>query len=86
MSNDLVTVIIPVFKNVCLLRDSLLSVERQTYPYIEIIVVNDGSKFHQEINQICKQFKKKIKIIHSKINQGVSNALNKSSDSPVELI
>jgi glycosyltransferase involved in cell wall biosynthesis len=77
MSNDLVTVIIPVFKNVCLLRDSLLSVAKQTYPYIEIIVVNDGSKFHQEINEICKQFKKKIKIIHSKINRGVSTALNK---------
>jgi glycosyltransferase involved in cell wall biosynthesis len=77
MSNDLVTVIIPVFKNVSLLRDSLLSVEKQTYPHIEIIVVNDGSKFHQEINEICKQFKKKIKIIHSKINQGVSTALNK---------
>jgi len=77
MSNDLVTVIIPVFKNVSLLRDSLLSVEKQTYPYIEIIVVNDGSKFYQKINKICKQFKKKIKIINSKINQGVSTALNK---------
>jgi glycosyltransferase involved in cell wall biosynthesis len=77
ISNDLVSVIIPVFKNVNLLRDSLLSVEKQTYPFIEIIIVNDGSKFHQEINKICEQFKKKIKIFHSKINQGVSTALNK---------
>jgi glycosyltransferase involved in cell wall biosynthesis len=77
ISNDLVSVIIPVFKNISLLRDSLLSVQKQTYPYIEIIVVNDGSKFHKEINKICEQFQKKIKIFHFKINQGVSAALNK---------
>lgn len=55
ISNDLVSVIIPVFKNVSLLRDSLLSVEKQTYPFVEIIVVNDGSKSHQEINKIMTE-------------------------------
>lgn len=74
---DLVSVIIPFNGSISLLSEALLSVEKQTYPYIETIVVNDGTNFEQEINKICKQFKKKIKIIHLKINQGVSAALNK---------
>ena len=76
MNKDLVSVIIPVYNNISLLRDSLSSVVYQTYPYIEIIVVNDGSKFHKKIIRICKEFKKKIKILKLKINAGVGTALN----------
>jgi len=74
MINHLVTVIIPVYNNVEYLEDSLASVVSQTYPSIEIIVVDDGSKKHHQIIKICKQFKKKIKIIKLEKNQGVSSA------------
>jgi hypothetical protein len=77
MIKKLVTIIIPVYNNVEYLEDSLASVVSQTYPYIEIIVVDDGSKKHHQIIKICKQFKKKIKIIKLEKNQGVSSALNK---------
>ena len=76
MIKNLVTIIIPVYNNVEYLKDSLASVVSQTYPYIEIIVVDDGSKKHHQIINICKQFKKKIKIIKLARNQGVSSALN----------
>jgi glycosyltransferase involved in cell wall biosynthesis len=77
MINQLVTVIIPVYNNVEYLEDSLASVVSQTYPFIEIIVVDDGSKNYHKIIKICKQFKKKIKIIKLERNKGVSSALNK---------
>jgi len=77
MTKDLVSIIIPVFNNVNLLRDSLSSVINQTYDNIEIIIVDDGSKEYKKILLICKQFNKKIKIIRFKHNKGVSSALNK---------
>ena len=40
---NLVSIIIPVFKNSYFLNDSLSSAINQTYKNIEIIVVNDGS-------------------------------------------
>jgi glycosyltransferase involved in cell wall biosynthesis len=77
MAKNLVSIIIPVFKNVNLLRDSLSSVINQTYDNIEIIVIDDGSNEYNKILIICKQFKKKVKIIRFKHNKGVSSALNK---------
>jgi glycosyltransferase involved in cell wall biosynthesis len=77
MIKNLVSIIIPVYNNIEYLKDSLSSVVSQTYPYIEIIVVDDGSKKHNQIIKICKQFKNKIKIIKLARNTGVSSALNK---------
>jgi glycosyltransferase involved in cell wall biosynthesis len=42
-SSELVTVYIPTRNRVDLLRQALASVEAQTYPHIEVIVVDDGS-------------------------------------------
>ncbi len=42
-STDLVTVYIPTRNRVELLPQALASVEAQTYPFIEIVVVDDGS-------------------------------------------
>jgi len=76
MTEDLVTVIIPVYNKVEYLQDSLNSVVNQTYNNVEIIIVDDGSKDHDKIIRICNNFKKKIKIIKFKKNEGVSAALN----------
>jgi len=76
MTDDLVTVIIPVYNKVEYLQDSLSSVVNQTYSNIEIIVVDDGSNNYDKILRICNNFKKKIKIIRFKRNKGVSAALN----------
>lgn len=76
MTEDLVTVIIPVYNKVEYLFDSLSSVVNQTYSNIEIIVVDDGSNNYDRIFNICNNFKKKIKIIKFKRNKGVSAALN----------
>lgn len=77
MIKNLVTIIIPVYNKVEYLKDSLASVVSQTYPHIEIIVVDDGSNKYNKILKICNSFNKKITIIKLKKNSGVSAALNK---------
>ena len=75
---NLVSIIIPVFKNSYFLNDSLSSAINQTYKNIEIIVVNDGSPEKERIHKIVKKFKKKsnIRLINLRNNKGVGYALN----------
>ena len=56
---QLVSVVIPIYKNVNFLKDSLGSVINQDYKNLETIVVNDGSPEKSKIiNIINKNFKK----------------------------
>ena len=75
---NLVSIIIPVFKNSYFLNDSLSSAINQTYKNFEIIVVNDGSPEKERIHKIVKKFKKKsnIRLINLRNNKGVGYALN----------
>ena len=75
----LISVIIPVYKNSSMLKDSLNSLLEQTFKDFEIIVVNDGSPNIINLKKIINKFIKKklnIKFINFKKNQGVSVALN----------
>lgn len=78
MIRNLISIIIPIYKNVYFLKNSLKSAINQTYKYIEIIVVSDGNNKEdlKKIKNIIKSFKKKIKLLIIKQNSGVSNALN----------
>jgi glycosyltransferase involved in cell wall biosynthesis len=73
MRNPLVSAIIPNYNYGQYLREAVDSVLAQTYPKIEIIVVDDGSK--DESRKIIKSYGKKIKAIFQE-NQGVSAARN----------
>ena len=55
--NSFISVIIPVYKNINLLNDSLKSLLDQTYKFFEVIVVNDGSSEKKKIFEIIKKFK-----------------------------
>lgn len=72
----LISVIVPVYnveKYLCRCVDSILN---QTYPYLEIILVDDGSTDNSV--KICDEYAKKdsrIKVIHKR-NGGVSSARN----------
>lgn len=69
----LVSVIIPVFNGERFLSQAIESVLSQDYPFIEILVVNDGSK--DSTAHIAKNYKGKIRYFY-KENGGVSTALN----------
>ena len=71
-----ISIIIPVHNVSVYLERSLESVINQTYPKLEIIIINDGST--DDSGSICDYYAKldnRIKVIHQK-NQGVSSARN----------
>ena len=76
-SNDLVSVVIPVYNSEKFLVQCLDSVLNQTYKHIEIITVNDGSS--DDSLKILNLYSEKIKII-SQENQGLNHALSAGVD------
>lgn len=80
MNNIFISVIIPVYNVSDYLRQCLESVINQSYPNLEIIIVNDGSIDDSLI--ICEEYQLKdsrIKLINQD-NAGVSAARNKGVD------
>ena len=71
----LVSVIIPVFRGDPYLREAIDSCLAQTYPEIEIIVVNDGSDDDGRTEAIALSYGDRIRYF-SKENGGVSSAIN----------
>lgn len=72
-TTPLVSVVIPVFNGVNYLRDAIESVFAQTYPNIELIVVDDGST--DSTWEIIESYGERVCAIH-KDNGGVASALN----------
>ncbi|GIP51621.1 glycosyltransferase [Paenibacillus vini] len=74
-SDPLVSIIIPVFNGSNFLQEAIDSALNQTYPNIEIIVVNDGSNDNQLTEKIALSYKNRIQYYY-KENGGVGSALN----------
>jgi len=80
MNSILISVIIPVYNVSNYLRQCLDSVINQTYPHLEIIIVNDGST--DDSLSICEEYESsdsRIKLINQK-NAGLSAARNTGID------
>ena len=76
MKNDLISIIIPVYKVEKYLEKCIESVLKQTYTNLQIILVDDGSP--DNCGKICDEYAKKdsrIEVIH-KVNGGLSDARN----------
>ncbi len=74
--NDLISIIVPVYKVEKYLNRCVDSIINQTYKNLEIILVDDGSP--DNCPKICDEYAKKddrIKVIH-KENGGLSDARN----------
>ena len=73
--NKRVSIVIPVYNGSNYMREAIDSALAQTYPNIEIIVVNDGSTDQGATRDIALSYGDKIKYLE-KENGGVSTALN----------
>lgn len=74
-SQPKVSIVIPVFNGADYLREAIDSALAQTYPNIEIVVVNDGSRDEGVTECIALSYGDKIRYF-SKENGGVASALN----------
>ena len=74
MKSPLVTILIPTFNGERFLREAIQSAIGQTYEYIEVIVIDDGSDDIATVRAIVATFPN-VKLIE-KANGGVSSALN----------
>ncbi|MDD3304945.1 MAG: glycosyltransferase [Bacilli bacterium] len=70
-----VSIIIPVYNGARYMKEAIDSALAQTYPKLEIIVVNDGSNDGGKTDEIALSYGNKIKY-YKKENGGVSTALN----------
>ncbi len=80
MQNDLISIIVPVYKVEEYIRECLDSIINQTYTNLEIILVDDGSP--DDCGKICDEYAAKdsrIKVIHQQ-NGGLSAARNAGLD------
>ncbi len=77
MNNILVSIIIPVYNAAAYLAECIRSVQQQTLPNIEIIIINDGSTdgSHVIISSLAAADPRIVYI--NGINEGVSAARNK---------
>lgn len=71
----LVSVAIPVYNGENYMRDAIDSVLAQTYPSLDVLVVNDGSQDDGKTEQIAQSYGDRIRYF-SKSNGGVASALN----------
>lgn len=74
MMNSLVSILVPCYNAEQWLAETLTSALSQTWPYKEIIVVDDGSS--DGSLEIAKQFESPIVKVISQQNQGASAARN----------
>lgn len=80
MSENLISIIVPVYNSENYLRAAIHSLLNQTYQNIEVILINDGSTDgSQELISSFQKKDKRIKLYNTK-NFGVSHARNYGID------
>jgi len=73
--NPFVSIVIPVYNGAKYLSDAIESAINQTYPNIEILVINDGSQDNNATDKVARAYGNKINY-YTKENGGVASALN----------
>lgn len=72
-----ISVVIPVYNSASTLQKCVDSILNQTYPYFELLLINDGSSDHSlELMKTLAEKDSRIKIIDKIKNSGVSDTRN----------
>ena len=76
--DPIVSVITPVFNQECYVESSVMSVLEQDYPYIEYIVIDDGSTDNSLslLKQIARRYPDRLTVL-SQPNRGQASTLNR---------
>ncbi|MBO4862298.1 MAG: glycosyltransferase [Firmicutes bacterium] len=80
MASDTISIIVPVYNVQKYLRECLDSILAQTYSFLDIILIDDGST--DSSGEICDEYAQKdsrIRVFHT-ANQGISAARNYALD------
>ncbi|KQQ14149.1 hypothetical protein ASF53_09980 [Methylobacterium sp. Leaf123] len=75
MSTETVTILIPVYNGGPFLTQAIESALAQTWPAIEVLVVDDGSEDDGHTERVCRSFGDRIRYLRRE-NGGVGAALN----------
>lgn len=75
-TDELVSIIIPCYKQSKFLKDSIRSVEKQTYRNIEIVVVDEGGNDNQEIIEAISCSNRELILVETN-KLGLANARNR---------
>ncbi len=78
IDNPLITVITVSYNSVSVIEDTIESVLKQTYPRIEYIIIDGGSR--DGTVDIIRQYEKSISFWISEKDSGVYHAMNKGID------
>tara|TARA_R110000868_G_scaffold14457_5_gene67370 strand:- start:21930 stop:22766 length:837 start_codon:yes stop_codon:yes gene_type:complete len=74
VNDELVSFVIPCFNDSQFIEQSISSALNQTYPHIEIIVVDDGS--NEQTKAVLKKLESRVTKLITQENQGQSKARN----------
>lgn len=74
---ELVSVIVPAYNASLYIEQTLLSATRQSYPALEILVVDDGSSDDtaEKVQRLCHH-DTRIRLLRHELNRGISSARN----------
>jgi len=75
MSTETVTILIPVYNGGSFLIQAIESALAQTWPAIEVLVIDDGSDDDGHTERVCQSFGTRIRYLRQE-NGGVAAALN----------
>ncbi|HEY3908640.1 MAG TPA: glycosyltransferase [Stellaceae bacterium] len=75
MEEPLISIVIPVYNGANYLREAIDSALAQTWPRVEVVVVNDGSEDDGQTERIAASYGSRIRYL-AKANGGVASALN----------
>ena len=85
--NPIISVIMPFYNDKKYIRQSVISVLNQTFPYYEILIIDDGSKDKESIKELedVSKLDKRIKVFH-KENEGLAMTRDFGAEKSAETV